>query len=171
MGPVVLLTWLAPRWYWCSGHTLSSKAQGNGFLNFLGSASKITHFKWQPSIQLSIIEAEVLWSNTYSCHMMHFNILFSAKKEKKNSCVDHKATEMISLFTGGSPATLWETEPWRNSYTHGSRKAHLCIVFNNNKKIFFGKNRTKGKIATLKTYPHENVSVHLWYMHTVERWK
>ena len=29
-----------------------------------------------------------------------------AGRRKKNSCVDHKATEMISLFTGGSPATL-----------------------------------------------------------------
>lgn len=37
MGPVVLLPWLAPRCYWCSGHTLSSKAQGNCFLNFLSA--------------------------------------------------------------------------------------------------------------------------------------
>lgn len=37
MGPVVLLPWLAPRWYWCSGHTLSSKAQGNCFLSFLSA--------------------------------------------------------------------------------------------------------------------------------------
>lgn len=41
---------------------------------------------------------------------MPFIILSSAKKEK-NSRADHKATEMISLFTGGSLATLWETEP------------------------------------------------------------
>lgn len=75
---------------------------------------------------------------------MPFIILSSAKKEKKkNSRVDHKATEVISLFTGGSLATLWETEPWRNSYTPGSRKAHWCIVCNNNKRLFLEKAEQK----------------------------
>lgn len=73
----------------------------------------------------------------------HYYFLLSFA-ERKKSDVDHKATEMISLFTSGSQATLWETEPWRNSCTcrPRNRKSRWWIVCNNKK---FGKNKRKRK--------------------------
>jgi len=145
MGPVVLLTWLAPRWYWCSGHTLSSKAQGNGFLNFLGSASKITHFKWQPSIQLSIIEAEVLWSNTYSCHMMHFNILFSAKKEKKIAVLTTKPLKWFHYSLVGLQPHFEKQNPGEIlTHKEAGRLTDALFVITT-KKFFLEKTEQKQK--------------------------
>lgn len=94
--------------------------------------------------------------------MMHFNILSSAKKKKKkNSRVDHKATEIIHYSLVGLQPHFEKQNPGETLIRKEAGRLTDALFVITTTKNFFGKSKIKAKITTLKTYPHENVSVHL----------